>query len=112
MTDNKANVPSKEELNSVIWTTVLRSVVAGNCRPLETGRGLQQLWRELFRSHEGERKANRFQEHLEKRLLDLGASPKQINLIRSQARQRLLQETADALAESVDAEERRRMMRE
>ena len=48
MTDNKENVPSQEELNSLIWTTVIKSVEAGNCRPRETAQELKQLWREFF----------------------------------------------------------------
>ena len=48
MTESKTNVPSKEALNSLIWTTVIKSVEAGNCRPRETAQELKQLWREFF----------------------------------------------------------------
>ena len=48
MTESKTNVPSQEELNSLIWTTVIKSVEAGNCRPRETAQELKQLWREFF----------------------------------------------------------------
>ena len=48
MNDNKENVPSQEELNSLIWSTVLKSVEAGNCRPKDTANELKELWRELF----------------------------------------------------------------
>ncbi len=48
MMDNKANVPSREEVNSLIWSTVLKSVEAGNCRPKDTANELKELWREFF----------------------------------------------------------------
>lgn len=71
MTDNKTNVPSKEELNSVIWATVIKSVEAGNCRPEQTARELKQLWRSFFDEDYIKREKLRFlqerQERLERR---------------------------------------------
>ena len=110
MTDNKTNVPSKEELNSVIWTTVLRSVVAGNCRPLETGREIKRLWLELFASNAGAPKESPEILKMEKQLLALGISPEQISQIRAQGKNRMRMLLADTLADRAAVAERKRIL--